>query len=135
MSQEKYVCEICGMFECDSEADLFFHEQDCEADLEIYDVESGHFLLKCSNEPEKKESGTSWDTHYIDWLLPLKPSSGVYIDNIIHSRMVDGKVGRALEWLDFANLAQLLAYLKHTYGADSPIYSQAYAYFSESDKK
>ena len=96
----------------------------------------GDCLLKCTNEPAIKTSGTSWDTHYIIWLSPTKLLGYVYSDKVVQSRITDnGEVCTSTELIGFLSLARMLLYLKNKYGEDSPIYTQAYAYFSEGDKK
>jgi len=89
-------------------------------------VESeGNRLLKLSNEPATKESGSSWDTHLITWLPPTRIPGDVYSDTIIHSRLEDGKVIKTSNMVGFRTLGQLLCYLKNKYSPESPIYQEA----------
>jgi len=81
------------------------------------------YLLKLTNEPAIKESGSSWDTHLITWLPPMM--AYVYSDTIIHSRLEDGKVIKTSNMVGFRTLGQLLCYLKNKYSPESPIYQEA----------
>jgi len=99
-------------------------------------VESeGNRLLKLSNEPATKESGSSWDTHKISWLPSFGTSRYVFGDTVIHTRLDNGKAVTSTRNLAFTSVMQLLGYMKSTYGLESPIYQKAKKFFSEDDRK
>lgn len=100
--------------------------------LQIAESE-GNRLLKLSNEPDTKESGSSWDTHKISWLPSFGTSRYVFGDTVIHTRQEYGVPVTTKEYLGFSNVKQLLGYFKTTYGEANPIYVHAKEFFSEVD--